>query len=185
MVRKGQDRKHRPASGRKSGKSRSLAERDAALAARRQRYRGSQGMCRDEVLAAILAESNMRIRPVVDVEFLRIWLFRLAQAMAAENWEQFLEIARQAARTAIAQRTWAPRRDEILAMPLTLTSISQRTLLYLERDGIRTVHDLLQRDQQSLMRIPQFGAKCLMECREALAKLGLVESSNSLTGRNA
>lgn len=143
-----------------------------ARAAAQRRFAGSEGLCRDEVLKLILQENNLRVRPVVDLPFLRLWLFRFAQAMASENWEQVLETARLAAAEAASVRTSKPRRDEIMAMPLAMTTIPMRTLGFLESDGIHTIADLLQRTRQQLLAIPQFGPHCLQHCVEAMRELG-------------
>lgn len=66
---------------------------------------------------------------------------------------------------------------QIVQIPLdSLTSelahFTVRTANCLHNDGIRTVEDLVRRTEATLLRIPNFGPKGLIEVKAALAKNG-------------
>jgi hypothetical protein len=135
-------------------------------------YKGTKGITKDEALADLLAGVSTRIHPTVDVEFLRKYLLRFAHAMASERWDMLFAVCREAARESETRRKVAPTRSEILDMRLEMTSIGERTLGWLHRDGVFTIHDLLNKTRSQLMAIPQFGPHCLQECMDALAAVG-------------
>lgn len=59
-----------------------------------------------------------------------------------------------------------------LNMPLSLTSIHHRTVNALENKGILTVGQLLNKQPEELLRIPNFGLRTLTQVRLAMRELG-------------
>lgn len=66
-----------------------------------------------------------------------------------------------------------PNIDHLLAMPVGDIEWSVRTSLALERGGITTVGDLVSLTPEQLLRIKNFGRKCLREVEEELTRQGL------------
>lgn len=66
-----------------------------------------------------------------------------------------------------------PSLAEALVMPLGDTSLSTRTLNHLERAGIRTVGELLQKRSEELLTIPNFAEAALAEVMTMLKQIGI------------
>jgi DNA-directed RNA polymerase subunit alpha len=63
--------------------------------------------------------------------------------------------------------------EAVLGKPVSELSLSVRPRLCLQRLGIRTLGELVQRTASELLGAPNFGAPSLAEVREKLAQLGL------------
>lgn len=68
------------------------------------------------------------------------------------------------------------REQERLDTPVAQI-VGARTANYLEEVGIRTVHQLLLNDRQTLLAIPGFGPKALEEVFRGLARIGFRRGS--------
>lgn len=126
----------------------------------------------DEGIAEMHRLTNQRVRPTTDPEFVATWASHFIAALCAENWERVLDVAREATLAAARRRAAPARREEIIGLPLTLTTICNRTLRWLDQAGVTTVGDLLGKRREDLMAIPQFGPHCLQECLTAMRELG-------------
>jgi DNA-directed RNA polymerase subunit alpha len=60
-----------------------------------------------------------------------------------------------------------------LAIPIEELDFSVRSYNCLKREGVHTVGDLIQRTEQDLLDIRNFGQKSIEEVKEKLAELGL------------
>ena len=65
---------------------------------------------------------------------------------------------------------------EKLSLSLAEIGLSVRTTNCLNEQGIATVADLLKQRRQTLLNIPNFGAKTLDEVFKALERLGFVRA---------
>jgi DNA-directed RNA polymerase subunit alpha len=63
--------------------------------------------------------------------------------------------------------------NKIAAMPIEELDLSVRPYNCLKRAGINTVGDLLQRTEEEVVNVKNFGRKSLDEVKEKLAALGL------------
>jgi DNA-directed RNA polymerase subunit alpha len=63
--------------------------------------------------------------------------------------------------------------EELLGKPVTELNLSVRPRLCLERLGINTLGELVQRTGAELLEAKNFGAPSLAEIREKLARYGL------------
>ena len=63
--------------------------------------------------------------------------------------------------------------DELLAQPIEHLDLSVRSMNCLKSDDIFRIGDLVQRNEQAMLRTPNFGRKSLNEIKEVLENLGL------------
>lgn len=72
-----------------------------------------------------------------------------------------------------------------LAMPLSLTDISPRTINTLETRGIFTVGELLSKQPEELLMIPNFGLRTLTHVRMVMREMGFgMEQESTETEAN-
>jgi DNA-directed RNA polymerase subunit alpha len=60
-----------------------------------------------------------------------------------------------------------------MALPIEEMDFSVRSYNCLKREGIQTVGDLVQRTEQDLLDIRNFGQKSIDEVKQKLAEMGL------------
>jgi len=63
--------------------------------------------------------------------------------------------------------------DELLAQPIEHLDLSVRSMNCLKSDDVFRVGDLVQRNEQEMLRTPNFGRKSLNEIKEVLENMGL------------
>lgn len=63
--------------------------------------------------------------------------------------------------------------EELLAQPIEHLDLSVRSMNCLKSDDIFRIGDLVQRNEQAMLRTPNFGRKSLNEIKEVLENLGL------------
>lgn len=59
------------------------------------------------------------------------------------------------------------------AIPISTLGLSVRASMCLQNDQIYTLGELIKKDRKTLMRIPNFGRKCMLELEQHLQVLGL------------
>ena len=73
----------------------------------------------------------------------------------------------------------AMTREQILQLTIADLPLTHRASHYLACDNIETVEDLIKsRTRKELLRIPNFGQKCIKEVEQVLARLGLALETN-------
>ena len=70
------------------------------------------------------------------------------------------------------------KKEKILEMNIEDLDLSVRSYNCLKRAGINTVEELVQRDEDEMMKVRNLGRKSLEEVQQKLAQLGLSLSSN-------
>ncbi len=136
-------------------------------------YYGHEHFCNAKTLRFFFASCVRPEEPVVDTEFIEKYLTLFCLAMVEENWERLFELTRDAAREArLSQSKAGLSRAEAMDLPLTMTTLSARTLTYLQEAGIEYVHELLDKSDDDLLAIKQFGPRCVAECRKATTEVG-------------
>ena len=70
-------------------------------------------------------------------------------------------------------------KEQILQLTIADLPLTHRASHYLACDNIETVEDLIKsRTRKELLRIPNFGQKCIKEVEQVLAILGLDLETN-------
>ena len=70
-------------------------------------------------------------------------------------------------------------KEQILQLTIADLPLTHRASHYLACDNIETVEDLIKsRTRKELLRIPNFGQKCIKEVEQVLARLGLALETN-------
>lgn len=73
----------------------------------------------------------------------------------------------------------AMTKEQILQLTIADLPLTHRVSHYLACDNIETVEDLIKsRTRKELLRIPNFGQKCIKEVEQVLARLGLALETN-------
>ena len=70
------------------------------------------------------------------------------------------------------------KKEKILEMNIEDLDLSVRSYNCLKRAGINTVEELVQRDEDEMMKVRNLGRKSLEEVQQKLAQLGLTLRSN-------
>ena len=70
------------------------------------------------------------------------------------------------------------KKEKILEMNIEDLDLSVRSYNCLKRAGINTVEELVQRDEDEMMKVRNLGRKSLEEVQQKLAQLGLSLRSN-------
>ena len=70
------------------------------------------------------------------------------------------------------------QRDKVLEMTIEELDLSVRAYNCLKRAGINTVAELVQRNQEDMMKVRNLGKKSLEEVEQKLAALGLALRAN-------
>ena len=73
---------------------------------------------------------------------------------------------------------YGPQDEEVLKIPVSKLQLSVRARRCLETLGIRTLGELVQRTEQELLEVRNFGQTSLSEIKEQLAKYGLTLKGN-------
>jgi DNA-directed RNA polymerase subunit alpha len=95
------------------------------------------------------------------------------QESARQLIENFRLFAGTAAGPEVAAGAPADETNKVVTMPIEELDLSVRPYNCLKRAGINTVGDLLQRTEDEIVNVKNFGRKSLDEVKEKLAGLGL------------
>ena len=102
----------------------------------------------------------------------------LAAKILTEHLMLFINLTDQVQGVEILVEKEESKKDKILEMNIEDLDLSVRSYNCLKRAGINTVDELVQRDEDEMMKVRNLGRKSLEEVQQKLAQLGLSLRTN-------
>ena len=90
----------------------------------------------------------------------------------------FTDLSDAAGGTVTVKEREPQQQDKVLEMTIEELDLSVRAYNCLKRAGINTVAELVQRNQEDMMKVRNLGKKSLEEVEQKLAALGLALRAN-------
>jgi DNA-directed RNA polymerase subunit alpha len=97
----------------------------------------------------------------------------LSAKILSEHLRLFIGLTESADDVEIMVEKEEEQKDKILEMPIEELDLSVRSYNCLKRAGINTVEELIQRNEEDMMKVRNLGKKSLEEVINKLAELGL------------
>ena len=98
--------------------------------------------------------------------------------LTLEIWTNFINLTDRIQGVEIMVEKEESKKEKILEMNIEDLDLSVRSYNCLKRAGINTVEELVQRDEDEMMKVRNLGRKSLEEVQQKLAQLGLSLRSN-------
>ena len=102
----------------------------------------------------------------------------LAAKILTEHLMLFINLTDQVQGVEILVEKEESKKEKILEMNIEDLDLSVRSYNCLKRAGINTVDELVQRDEDEMMKVRNLGRKSLEEVQQKLAQLGLSLRTN-------
>ena len=103
----------------------------------------------------------------------------LGAKILSEHLSLFINLTDQVNNVEIMVEKEEDKKEKILEMAIEELDLSVRSYNCLKRAGINTVEELVQRNEEEMMKVRNLGRKSLEEVEQKLAALGLsLKSSN-------
>ena len=132
---------------------------------------------------------NTRVGQITDFDKLTLELWTdgsiqpeeaasLAAKILTEHLLLFINLTEHVQDVEILKENDDKKKEKILEMNIEDLDLSVRSYNCLKRAGINTVEELVQRDEDEMMKVRNLGRKSLEEVQQKLAQLGLSLRSN-------
>ena len=132
---------------------------------------------------------NTRVGQITDFDKLTLELWTdgsiqpeeaasLAAKILTEHLPLFINLTEHVQDVEILKEKDDKKKEKILEMNIEDLDLSVRSYNCLKRAGINTVEELVQRDEDEMMKVRNLGRKSLEEVQQKLAQLGLSLRSN-------
>lgn len=97
----------------------------------------------------------------------------LGAKILSEHLNIFINLTDQAQKAEIMVEKEEDQKEKVLEMTIEELDLSVRSYNCLKRAGINTVHELIQKTEEEMMKVRNLGRKSLQEVQEKLAELNL------------
>uniref|UniRef100_A0A7C2EC30 DNA-directed RNA polymerase subunit alpha n=1 Tax=Ammonifex degensii TaxID=42838 RepID=A0A7C2EC30_9THEO len=97
----------------------------------------------------------------------------LAARILCEHFQLFIGLSDTVSKMEIMVEKEEEKKNRLLEMPIEELDLSVRSYNCLKRAGINTVEELIQRDEEGVIKVRNLGKKSLEEVKQKLAELGL------------
>lgn len=97
----------------------------------------------------------------------------LAARILSEHFHLFVGLSDTVSKMEIMVEKEEEKKNRLLEMPIEELDLSVRSYNCLKRAAINTVEELIQRDEEEMIKVRNLGKKSLEEVKQKLAELGL------------